>query len=87
MGLLASGCVPLLVGGAVGYSAAPKSPQVVVNTGQPAPATVPPAAGPTKCETGWYATRQGYCCPLGYDDAGNGTCNPSQAVVEAAAAR
>lgn len=49
-------------------------PRVVVYTSRLAP---------DRCERGWYTTRGGYCCPLGYDDAGNGTCNPSATLVEA----
>lgn len=50
-----------------------------------AAATPPGPRRGDKCEAGWYTTRGGYCCPLGYDDAGNGTCNPSEALVEASA--
>jgi hypothetical protein len=47
-----------------------------------APAPAPRAAN--KCEAGWYTTSRGYCCPLGYDDAGNGTCNPSRTLAGSA---
>jgi hypothetical protein len=86
--LASAGCVPLVAGAAAGYAvSSPTSPQVVVvnNSGQAAPAPAKSHPVANKCEAGWWTTPQGYCCPLGYDDAGNGTCNPSKTLVETAA--